>query len=227
MSNNLESILDASLEDGYLSKEESEEILSTLRKNTPGDSDRLHYLHYAIKIAAGALSDKDPQAVMKWLRKVSNILDDASATSDYNMAYFAHHDNIRDKTVQLLKESEKTLDICMYTLSDNVIADTVTEQHKKGVKTRIITDDQKIMDPGSDIFKLKARGINVRIDSEDSLMHHKFAVIDNRRVWTGSYNWTRTGAEVNNENFLILDNPTIVQAYIDEFKRLWEEMTPL
>ena len=58
-------------------------------------------------------------------------------------------------------------------------------------------------------------------------MHHKFAIVDSNKVITGSYNWTRTGSEVNNENIVITDNETIVDAFIKEFGTLWDQMTIL
>ena len=115
----------------------------------------------------------------------------------------------------------------MFTISDDQIADAITATFKRGIKTRIITDDEKIMDRGSDIFKLKYRGIEVKIDSIKSLMHHKFAIIDSHKIITGSYNWTKTGSEVNNENIVITDNDAIVKAFIKEFERLWPAMEKL
>ena len=80
------------------------------------------------------------------------------------------------------------------------------------------------MDKGSDIFRFKHKGIPVKIDSDKSLMHHKFAVVDDKKVVTGSLNWTRSGSEINNENIVITDNYRIVTAFNDEFRRLWEQM---
>ena len=115
----------------------------------------------------------------------------------------------------------------MFTISDDPIAETLDECYSRGVNVRIITDDGKIFDKGSDIVLLNKKGINVRIDSDKSLMHHKFVIIDNIKLLTGSYNWTRTGADINNENMLVTTNNKIVRAYKKEFQRLWMEMNPL
>jgi phosphatidylserine/phosphatidylglycerophosphate/cardiolipin synthase-like enzyme len=41
---------------------------------------------------------------------------------------------------------------------------------------------------------------------------------------TGSFNWTYTATEHNQENLLATTNFTIVRQYQDEFNRLWDEM---
>ena len=53
-------------------------------------------------------------------------------------------------------------------------------------------------------------------------MHHKFAILDNHTVLTGSYNWTPESEEQNYENLLVLREPAQVEAYQREFEALWE-----
>jgi phosphatidylserine/phosphatidylglycerophosphate/cardiolipin synthase-like enzyme len=52
-------------------------------------------------------------------------------------------------------------------------------------------------------------------------------LFDNRKVLTGSYNWTRSAADDNQENILLTDDKRAVNAYRDEFQRLWLMMNPL
>ena len=53
-------------------------------------------------------------------------------------------------------------------------------------------------------------------------MHNKFAVIDNEIVITGSYNWTASAGERNDENLLVIDDNYIVERYQDQFNNLWD-----
>ncbi len=112
----------------------------------------------------------------------------------------------------------------MFTISDDRITDAIVQAHRKGVRIRIITDNKKIHDHGSDIKELAAKGLQVRVDKTRSHMHHKFALFDGSRVLTGSYNWTRSAALFNHENVLVTDQPGIVQDYSREFEKLWKEM---
>ncbi|HSB70552.1 MAG TPA: phospholipase D-like domain-containing protein [Candidatus Methylomirabilis sp.] len=58
---------------------------------------------------------------------------------------------------------------------------------------------------------------------EQSLMHHKFAVFDERLFVTGSYNRTRSAEHANYENLAILDDPVGVAQFRREFQQLWQE----
>ena len=115
----------------------------------------------------------------------------------------------------------------MFTITDDRIADAILEAHHRGVKVRIISDDDKSFDRGSDIQRLRDANVSLRVDHSPHHMHHKFAVFDGRLAVTGSYNWTRGAAERNHENLVILDDPRIVPRFVDEFERLWAQFEPL
>jgi hypothetical protein len=47
-------------------------------------------------------------------------------------------------------------------------------------------------------------------------------IVDEIKVLTGSYNWTKSAAEYNQENIIITDNDEIVTGFIENFSQLWE-----
>ena len=96
--------------------------------------------------------------------------------------------------------------------------------HRRGVAVRILSDDDKCYDRGSDIFELRTAGIPVAMDASPYHFHHKFAVVDDRIAITGSYNWTRGADRDNRENLLITHDPRIVRAYAEGFEALWSEL---
>lgn len=57
-------------------------------------------------------------------------------------------------------------------------------------------------------------------------MHHKFALVDGKKLITGSLNWTLTAVQSNKENVMITEEPALVQPYQQEFQRLWEASDP-
>lgn len=71
--------------------------------------------------------------------------------------------------------------------------------------------------------------VQVRLaDGHDGgIMHHKFVVIDSRVVVTGSYNYTRSATQVNDENVVVLYDPSIAEAYEAAFSRLWDRAEPI
>ncbi len=54
-------------------------------------------------------------------------------------------------------------------------------------------------------------------------MHQKFAIIDRKIVFTGSYNWTHSADSLNDENLLLFrDAAPLAEEYRKAFLRLWE-----
>ena len=69
-------------------------------------------------------------------------------------------------------------------------------------------------------------GIPVKVDydpNEQSHMHHKFCVIDNRILMTGSFNWTRHASAMNYENITITTNKELVKQYQIYFNNMWKK----
>lgn len=52
------------------------------------------------------------------------------------------------------------------------------------------------------------------------LLHHKFAILDSKKVITGSQNWSENANHNNDEVVLVVDSPRVAAIYKDEFKRL-------
>jgi len=50
----------------------------------------------------------------------------------------------------------------------------------------------------------------------------KFAVIDNRTVITGSFNWSPSAAHQNDETLLVFDSPMLAAHFSAEVDRLWK-----
>ncbi|KAF9985070.1 hypothetical protein BGZ75_003364 [Mortierella antarctica] len=126
--------------------------------------------------------------------------------------------------VKTLDGAKKSLDICVYTITDDHLASAIIRAHERGVKVRIISDNEKADDLGSDVKRLRDdNDIPTRVDKSTSFMHHKFAVIDDSLVINGSYNWTKGARFDNRENLTLTNYPKAVQGFKSEFERLWND----
>ena len=117
------------------------------------------------------------------------------------------------------------MSICVFTITDNRISSTIERAHRRGVDFRIITDDDKTMDAGSDIMRLDELGIPIRTDKTKFHMHHKFAIFDDSLLVSGSYNWTRSAADYNEENIIATDHPELVGQFEELFNHLWNKFS--
>lgn len=116
------------------------------------------------------------------------------------------------------------INICVFTISDDRITDAIITAHKKGVGFKIITDNDKLWDEGSDIKQLAKLGVCIKMDATPNHMHHKFMVVDNKSLLTGSYNWTVSAMRYNHENILITEEAGVVRSFLKEFDNLWRQM---
>lgn len=126
----------------------------------------------------------------------------------------------------MLRTCKKSLDIAIFTLTNNSISAAIKEAFERKVQVRLIADDECCKMWGSDVVSLAAIGIPVKTDNAVRYhMHHKFAVLDNSLVITGSFNWTAQAVKYNQENILFFENKTVAKKYTKEFERLWSEFT--
>jgi cardiolipin hydrolase len=126
-----------------------------------------------------------------------------------------------NKINSLLSSARQTVDICVFTITDDRIAEAILGAHTRRVKVRVLTDNDKSEDLGSDIPRFLRAGVSVVIDRTPKHMHHKFAVFDRRTLLSGSYNWTRSAALDNEENLIVTNDEKLVAAFLAEFERLW------
>jgi len=141
--------------------------------------------------------------------------------------YFSPGDDCLNAIVSLLQQAKREVKVCVFTISDNRIGSVLRDLHFKGIDVKIITDNDKRFDKGSDIHYLHEKGIKIKIDRTKAHMHHKFAVIDKNITITGSYNWTKSAGDVNYENIVVTDQRDIRKAYLQEFDRLWDKFENL
>lgn len=128
------------------------------------------------------------------------------------------------KLIEYLKLATKTLDLCIFTLTNNALASTLLWLfEEKNVQVRIISDDANLAHMGSDLETLAGK-IPVRTDRDlFAHMHNKYVVIDKRILITGSFNWTGQAVSRNNENVVVLEDEELCLKYTVDFERLWKE----
>ncbi|KAJ1907498.1 hypothetical protein LPJ81_000723 [Coemansia sp. IMI 209127] len=142
----------------------------------------------------------------------------------YIRSYFFPSEESFGKLIEFLNSAKHTLDICVFNITDNDVARAISNAKKRGVEVRIVTDDEQLKCKGSDVERLSDQfGIPFKTDNDpQKFMHSKFAVIDRRAVWAGSYNWTVAARRSNNEAVICTNDQATAKEFSDEFERLWK-----
>jgi cardiolipin hydrolase len=221
----LENWLVATLDDFKLSQSEALELREILPRLVQDDIAFVRNKAFILAREPARAGGDNAVASLLWLEKISKVIDNFRQTQSVSIteAHFSPGEDCRRQLLNLLVAARMTLDISVFTISDDRLSDAIVAAHKRGIHVRLITDNDKAYDQGSDIFKLIDQGIDVRMDSTENHMHHKFAVIDKSILVNGSFNWTRSATDYNQENILVTNEPKLVAAYLAEFDGLWSE----
>jgi phosphatidylserine/phosphatidylglycerophosphate/cardiolipin synthase-like enzyme len=220
----LDAILRSTLADAKLTRGEREALGAVLGDLDPDPGVLSEVRARAFRAAREALEDRHSEAVLGWLEDVVRLLDArgrADETLAHAEAYFSPGDSCARQIAALIDGAQKSIDVCVYTITDDRLSKPLLAAHAHGVAVRILTDDEKASDTGSDIPAFEHAGIAVRVDDSEAHMHHKFAILDDRTLISGSYNWTRSASDRNRENVVITDDPRLLAAFRAEFDVLW------
>ena len=128
--------------------------------------------------------------------------------------------------VEMLRTCVKSLDIAIFSITRDNFAKAIIEVFKRGIKVRVIADDECVKNYGSDVYRLAAEGIPCKTDSNAQFhMHNKYAIIDESVIVTGSFNWTSQAINNNQENLFFYEDKQIAEQYTNEFNKLWDNFT--
>lgn len=222
----IEAALARTLDDHRLSRAEREALAPILATLPPTIGPR-EVRRRACKVAREALHDPSALAVVDWLEDVLRVLDrddGARPADEVAEAYFSPGDECWMTIVRLLEQSKSCVDVCVFTITDDRISQAIIAAHRRGVAIRVVTDNEKAADPGSDVGWFERERVPVRVDRTAYHMHHKFAVFDRARLLSGSYNWTRGAARDNDENFIATSAPRLVESFCRAFERIWTRL---
>lgn len=144
--------------------------------------------------------------------------------------------------------AQQTVDVAAFELNSSAIANALIDAHNRGVRVRLVTDDDHGLDvemyreylaadederediademespPDETLLdEVYDAGIPIEDDDRGALMHNKFVIIDGATVWTGSMNLTINGVYRNNNNFVRIRSSRVAQDYQTEFNEMFE-----
>jgi mitochondrial cardiolipin hydrolase len=221
--------LETTLADSRLSDEEKRSLTHSLRSAQLPEDGLRRLRNQAFELVQQRLSEldaADPEALVRWLEGVVRTLDVSRSPSGAyrSQAWFSPGSDCVGAVVGQLRACRSRADICVFTLSDDRISDEVLAAHRRGVAVRVITDNDKAFDAGSDVKRLQAAGVPLVVDQTDAHMHHKFALFDQRWLLNGSFNWTRSASVHNEENLVLCNDPDLLRQFAGVFESLWRTL---
>ena len=223
---NIKDALQITLDDHRMSRGEKRALAKVIEQHVKSDHELSHARSVLFELARNELSDPQTLKILDWVEEASKVLAERPDPDQSNKAeaFFSPNDNCTSKIIRLFQETRRKADVCVFTITDDRIKDAIIDAHQRGILVRVISDNDKSNDLGSDIYQLGRAGIPVRCDRTDYHMHHKYAIFDGKSLLTGSYNWTRSAARNNEENFIVTSDNSLVQRFENSFAELWEQL---
>jgi len=155
---------------------------------------------------------------------------------DWWQVYFSDPQNVNDPTdltgsmpqelIAYIDAAQNTIHIASFEFNLTPVAEALIAAHQRGVEVKWVTDDEHGLeadeeDDHGQFAMLEQAGIEIKGDGRSALMHDKFWIFDNQRVWTGSTNITSNGNFRNNNNVIIIESPQVAAIYEREFAEMW------
>jgi len=136
--------------------------------------------------------------------------------------YFSPKGGCENQVLYWLDRANASIHILIYSFTLDSVGDALVEAHNRGVEVQVVFETEQVT-RYSEYQGLRAAGVPVRNDTNSDLMHNKVMIVDGLIVLTGSFNWSTSGEESNNENLIVINSTYIAGIYEEEFREIWNE----
>jgi phosphatidylserine/phosphatidylglycerophosphate/cardiolipin synthase-like enzyme len=114
-----------------------------------------------------------------------------------------------------------SVDVAAYSLNLWSLRDALIQASRRGVVVRLVMESDNM--DNQEVQEIRDAGIPIIGDQHEGLMHNKFVVIDRSEVWTGSMNFTTSGAYQDNNNLIRIRSTQVAEDYTLVFNEMFEK----
>ena len=136
-------------------------------------------------------------------------------------AWFSPGDHVAQQIINEIEDCDDAVYFSILTFTSNDIGYAMRDVIQAGGVVRGLFDDEG--DAYSEWQPLINYGADVLLDVGSGILHHKYMLIDaegwdnDPTVITGSYNWSSSAENRNNENLVVIHSPYIANQFLQEF----------
>ncbi|MEM2913395.1 MAG: phospholipase D family protein, partial [Candidatus Bathyarchaeia archaeon] len=136
--------------------------------------------------------------------------------------YFSPKGGCENVIISWIRSANRSIHVLIYSFTLDLIAEELIYAYKRGVDVKVLFEKSQIS-LYSEYMRLKEAGVPVRNDTNPDFMHNKVMIIDGEIVFTGSYNWSKSAEEDNDENLIIIKSMEIAETYEEKFEEIWNK----
>ena len=140
--------------------------------------------------------------------------------------YFAPKGAVASHIEDVLAAAQHSIYFMAFDFTRRDFGQTLLDQAAAGLDVRGVFESQQLAAGGDAVWQMLANGglaDNERKDGNPKKMHNKVFVVDRAIVETGSYNFSASAENSNDENVIIIHDPAIAAAYYAQWERIWAE----
>jgi phosphatidylserine/phosphatidylglycerophosphate/cardiolipin synthase-like enzyme len=135
---------------------------------------------------------------------------------------FSPHGGAEGAIVDTLRRARVRVHVAIYGLTNRAIETALADLARAGIKVALKADRSQTSGKSQAalLARLNDAGVAVEVLQSRALLHDKFAIVDDRWVITGSFNWTARAERLNRENVLIFDCPALASNFETEWETI-------
>ncbi|MDJ0545013.1 MAG: phospholipase D-like domain-containing protein, partial [Microcystis sp. M53601_WE4] len=142
---------------------------------------------------------------------------------------------------ETLNQAKKSVNLALFVLTEQPLANILAQRHQKGIEIKALIDPSFAFryysegldllgvalsnkcryEPDNQPWQNPINTLGVPDLAPGDKLHHKFGLIDDKIVITGSHNWSAAANHQNDEALVIIDNPTVAAHFDREFQYLY------
>jgi len=140
--------------------------------------------------------------------------------------YFAPEADIAPTLAALINDADQEILFMAFSFTQEDVGEAMLDRAKAGIEVRGVFETTGSDTDFSYYPIMISEGLQVRQDGNPRIMHHKVIIIDRDTVVFGSYNFSGSANDSNDENLLIVYDATFANAFVGEFEKVWGEAKP-
>ena len=140
-----------------------------------------------------------------------------------------------------LAKATQSVKAALFVFSDQRLSDVLAKRHEAGAQMGVLIEPKfafryysELLDmlglrmlnakceyePDNHAWKKPVTEAGMGVLARGDVLHHKFAVVDNKTTIVGSENWSDSANYTNDETLLVIQNVGISEQYTKEYNRL-------
>lgn len=116
-----------------------------------------------------------------------------------------------------VSKAERSIYVQAYGITSKPIVRELIRAKSRGVRVAVLLDSSNLHETSSKMQELIDAGVEVKIDKVSGIAHNKVMVIDQKKVITGSFNFTNAADNMNVENVVLIEDANFAGVYLQNW----------